>query len=58
MFYGLGSGLAPLLSFQVEKVRISASCNNVFTIGSWKWGDPETGGFATRKFNVGINVTI
>ncbi len=44
--------------FQVEKVRISASCNNVFTIGSWKWGDPETGGFATRKFNVGINVTI
>lgn len=44
--------------FQVEKIRISASCNNVFTLGSWEWGDPETGGFATRKFNVGVNITI
>lgn len=44
--------------FMVEKVRVSASVNNVFTLGSWKWGDPETGGFATRKFNLGINVTI
>ncbi len=44
--------------FQIEKIRVSASVNNVFTLGSWEWGDPETGGFSSRKFNLGINVTI
>lgn len=42
----------------LERVRITASVNNVFTIDNWKYGDPETGGLATRVFNFGLNVTL
>jgi hypothetical protein len=42
----------------LERVRVTASVNNVFTIDSWEYGDPETSGFATRSFNLGINVTL
>ncbi len=44
--------------YSLEKVRFTASCNNVCTISGWEYGDPETGGLATRTFNFGINVTL
>jgi len=44
--------------YQVEKIRINASCHNIGTISSWEYGDPETGGLATRSFNVGLNITL
>lgn len=42
----------------IERVHLSAGVNNVFTIDSWEYGDPETGGFANRQFQFGINVTL
>lgn len=42
----------------VERVRVTAACNNVCTISGWKYGDPETGGFANRTFNFGLSVTL
>ncbi len=44
----------------MEKVRLTFGIKNLFTISSSKWvyGDPETGGYATRQFNFGINVTF
>jgi hypothetical protein len=27
-------------------------------LDSWEYGDPETGGFANRQFQFGINVTL
>lgn len=44
--------------FQAERIHITASCNNVFTISGWEYGDPETGGLATRAFNLGLNITL
>lgn len=44
--------------FMVEKVHLTAGINNVFTIDGWEYGDPETGGFANRQFQFGINVTL
>ena len=44
--------------FFVDKVRVTASCNNVCTISGWEYGDPETGGLATRSFNFGLNITL
>lgn len=43
---------------QIDRVRLTASVNNVCTFSSWEYGDPETGGLATRTFNFGINVTL
>jgi hypothetical protein len=42
----------------VEKIHITAGINNLFTIDSWEYGDPETGGFANRQFQFGLNVTL
>lgn len=42
----------------LERVHITAGINNVCTIDSWEYGDPETGGFANRQFQFGINVTL
>ena len=42
----------------VDRIRLTASCKNVCTFDSWEYGDPETGGLATRTFNFGINVTL
>ncbi len=42
----------------VERVHLSVSCNNVCTFSSWEYGDPETGGLATRTFNFGLNITL
>lgn len=44
--------------FMVEKIHLTLSCNNVFTISGWEYGDPETGGLGTRTFNFGLNVTL
>lgn len=60
--------------FMVEKVRLTASINNVCTFDNWEYGDPEMGGFyseqnkkdnnkeadgfANRQFQFGINVTL
>ena len=46
--------------FQVERIRVTASCNNVCTFHSnqWKYGDPETGGLSNRTFNFGLNVIL
>ena len=44
--------------FALDRVRVTASCNNVCTISSWEYGDPETGGLATRSFNFGLNITL
>lgn len=42
----------------VDRVHLTAGVKNVFTIGSWEYGDPETGGLATRTYSFGINVTL
>lgn len=42
----------------LERVRVTASVNNVFTIDSWEYGDPETSDLGTRAFNLGINITL
>lgn len=48
--------------FNVDRIRITASCNNVFTIHSseWIYGDPETNNFhlSNRTFNFGLNLTL
>lgn len=42
----------------MDKVRVTAGINNVCTFDSWEYGDPETGGYANRQFQFGINVTL
>lgn len=44
--------------WSVDRVHITAGINNVCTFDSWEYGDPETGGFANRQFQLGINVTL
>lgn len=54
--------------FQLDKVRVTASCNNVCTFSNWDYGDPEAGesrtgktrngNLATRTFNFGLNITL
>lgn len=43
---------------QIEKIRVTASCNNVCTFSGWEYGDPETGALGVRTFNFGINFTL
>ncbi|WNH09009.1 SusC/RagA family TonB-linked outer membrane protein [Thalassobellus suaedae] len=45
----------------IQKIKFSASVRNVATWSSSNWkyfGDPETGGLATRTFNFGFNITL
>lgn len=42
----------------IQRVHVTAGINNVLTIDSWEYGDPETGGFANRQFQFGLNVTL
>jgi TonB-linked SusC/RagA family outer membrane protein len=42
----------------IERVHFSAGIHNAFTIDSWEYGDPETGGFSNRQFLFGVNVTM
>ncbi len=44
--------------WQIERVHVTAGCNNVCTISGWKYGDPETGGLANRTFNFGLTLTL
>ncbi len=44
--------------FLIDKVRITGNINNVCTFSDWEYGDPETGGLATRSFNLGIHLTL
>lgn len=44
--------------YMLDKVRLTASIKNVCTISGWEYGDPETGGLATRTFNFGLNITL
>ncbi len=47
---------------KMSNVKIYASVRNVATWSAdknWKYfGDPETGGLATRMFNLGFNLTL
>jgi TonB-linked SusC/RagA family outer membrane protein len=51
-----------LEKYDVKSLKISASIRNVATWSAskdWKYfGDPETGGLATRMFNFGFNLTL
>lgn len=44
----------------MEKVRVTAGVKNLFTIHhkDWVYGDPETGRYGVRQFNIGLNVTF
>ncbi len=42
----------------IQRVHVTAGVHNVLTIDSWEYGDPETGGFANRQFQFGLNVTL
>jgi len=47
----------------LKNVKVYASVRNVATWAAaqstWKYfGDPETGGLATRMFNLGFNLTL
>lgn len=48
--------------YDIKSLKISASIRNVATWSAskeWKYfGDPETGGLATRMFNFGFNLTL
>ncbi|MGY5355665.1 SusC/RagA family TonB-linked outer membrane protein [Wenyingzhuangia sp. IMCC45467] len=46
--------------WNIQKLKVSASVRNVATWSAdWSYfGDPETGGLATRTFNFGINLTL
>jgi TonB-linked SusC/RagA family outer membrane protein len=43
---------------QIQKLHITLGVKNIGTIDSWEYGDPETGGLATRTFNLGLNITL
>lgn len=45
----------------IDRVRITASVRNVAVFGgskTWEFGDIETGGLATRTYNLGFNFTF
>lgn len=47
--------------FLVDRIRVTASVHNVAVFGgdkTWEFGDIETGGLATRTYNLGINFTL
>lgn len=44
--------------YQVDRLHFTCGIKNLCTIDSWEYGDPETGGLATRTFNLGLNITL
>ncbi|WP_199117861.1 SusC/RagA family TonB-linked outer membrane protein [Pedobacter sp. ASV28] len=45
--------------WDIQKVKVFGSVRNVATWQKdWEYGDPETGGLATRLFSLGLNVTL
>lgn len=48
-----------LSKLDIQKVKVFGSVRNVATWQKdWEYGDPETGGLATRLFSLGLNVTF
>lgn len=43
---------------QMQRVKVYATIRNLGCIGSWEYGDCETGGLATRTYTFGLNVTL
>lgn len=43
---------------QIDRLHFTFSIKNLGTIDDWEYGDPETGGLATRTFNFGVNFTL
>ena len=55
--YSLPKALSSRLS--VQKVKLFGSVRNVAVWQKdWEYGDPETGGLATRLFTLGLNITF
>jgi hypothetical protein len=45
--------------WDIEKVKVYGTVRNVAVWNkNWEYGDPETGGLATRLFTIGLNVTF
>ncbi|MDR1273977.1 MAG: SusC/RagA family TonB-linked outer membrane protein [Odoribacteraceae bacterium] len=45
--------------WNIEKVKVFGSIRNVAVWQKdWEYGDPETGGLATRVFTLGLNITL
>ena len=45
--------------WDIEKVKLYGTVRNVAVWNKdWEYGDPETGGLATRLFTIGLNVTF
>ncbi|MFT3739254.1 MAG: SusC/RagA family TonB-linked outer membrane protein [Breznakibacter sp.] len=45
--------------YHIEKVKVYGSVRNVAVWQKdWEYGDPETGGLATRIYSLGLNVTF
>ncbi|MCH5716456.1 hypothetical protein [Niabella hibiscisoli] len=45
--------------YQMSNVKVYGSVRNVAVWQKdWQYGDPETGGLATRIFSLGLNVTF
>ncbi len=43
----------------IENLKVYGNIRNVCQFGSdWKYGDPETGGYANRVFSLGISATL
>lgn len=42
----------------LQRVKLFATVRNLATIGSWEYGDPETGGLATRQYTFGLDITL
>ncbi|MBP5346678.1 MAG: TonB-dependent receptor [Bacteroidales bacterium] len=42
----------------IDRLHVTVGINNLFTIDSYEYGDPETGGLSTRTFNFGLNFTL
>lgn len=42
----------------IDRLHLTFNIKNLFTIDSYEYGDPETGGLATRTFNFGVNLTL
>lgn len=45
--------------FDIERAKVYGSIRNIATWSKdWEYGDPETGGLATRVYTLGVNLTF
>lgn len=42
----------------LSRVKVFGTVRNLACFGAWEYGDPETGGLATRQFTFGLDVTL